>query len=379
MNFAARRQKLLDLAEKQGIGSLLIQNLDSIYYLSGFNAAVASRPFALIINGDKNILVTPMTSADTAREETKGSVDISIYYEHPVGEDHSFSYLTNIKQGLAGVHGVLGVESGRLTHVELAELAGLSCEIKDVSAMLMNMRSVKEPEELVATRVSAKYMDFVLGATLDMLAPGVSELEISQASTFALFKQAAKDLPGAMPGIFTLTTSGPDRTALPHTNTGMRTIVPGDGVILCRQVSIDGYRAQSDRLGFLGRHTPEQAKYYQIALDAHNAALEIIRPGIGAADIDKRIREVYAQHGLEKYFVHRSGSGLGISIAEPPYLRFDSKERIEENMVLVLQPAIYLPGIGGFRRTDSVIVTADGCELITNYPSNIASLTISIS
>lgn len=377
MNYQERREKLINSLKTSGIENILIQDLDNIYYLTGFNAAVTTRPFGLVITRQKSVLIVPATAANSAKMEAQG-VDIVVYYEHPVDSEEKLSFHASLSHVLRILvqDKLIGVEASRLSLADHNVLSEMGFEVQDISTPLSLMRAIKDTKELAAIHLSGKYVDFINKKTLEAIRPGITEIEIDQAGAFALRQEVAKKLPGATVGTFIMSTSGVERTVMPHTNSSMRQIQPGDAVILCRQVAINGYRAQADRMGFLGQPTKEQEAYYSLVLSAHAAALEVIRPGIAASEVDKAIRDVFKKAGVAQYFVHRSGSGLGIGIGEAPYLRFDSQEILSANMSLVIQPAIYIPGMGGFRCSDTVIVKEGGCELITHHPRDIQSLTL---
>ncbi|MEH7522111.1 Xaa-Pro peptidase family protein [Bacillus sp. JJ1503] len=377
MNYQERRHKLIHSLKAVEIEDVLIQDLDHIYYYTGFYAAVLSRPFGLVMSGQKAVLIVPATAADSAKLEAQG-VDIEIYYEHPVEGDKSLNFHASLDQAISSLAQgkLIGVEANKLTLSELNILSSRGLEVKDISTQLSQLRSVKEIDEIEAIRLSGKYVDYINQRTLAFVRPEISEIELEQLGANALRQEVAKNLPQASVTTFIMTTSGTERTVLPHTNSSIRPLQPGDSFILCRQVAINGYRAQCDRMGFVGEPSKEQKDYYSIVLRAHAAALEAIRPGIIASDVDKAIRNVFQQEGVDQYFVHRSGSGIGISMGESPFLRFDSQEILAENMTLIIQPALYIPGVGGFRCSDTVLVQEDGCELITHYPRDIESLTL---
>jgi Xaa-Pro dipeptidase len=379
MDFKARRKKLRSRSADKGIEHILIQNRDSICYLSGFNATVGSRPFGLLLTPAKEVLFTPATAADAVREAVS-DMEICVYCEHPAGENANPSFYAAVKGALSdGVRGkALGAEAAYMSIADQAALNDPGFAVNDIGGLLMQMRSIKDPEELDAIRTAAEYVDRINGKALKALQPGISEMELAQVGVFDLYRQLSQDMPDADASVYTIVTSGAGRTALPHTNTSMRKLDAHDFALFCRQVSVNAYRGQADRMGFLGEPTAEQKKYYRIVLNAHAAAMEMIRPGVRAADIDRRIRAVFAEDGLEKYFIHRAGSGIGLGMAEPPYIRFDSDETIEPAMALILQPAVYVPGVGGFRCTDTVIVTETGAEPITRHPGNIEALTLSL-
>ncbi|CAM5202702.1 Xaa-Pro aminopeptidase OS=Ureibacillus acetophenoni OX=614649 GN=SAMN05877842_102136 PE=4 SV=1 [Ureibacillus acetophenoni] len=377
MNFQKRREILINSLQINGIDNFLIQDLDNIYYLTGFNAAVTSRPFGFVFGHKHSVLIVPATAAESAKQEAQG-VDIAIYYEHPTGKDENLSFHDSLTQVVGEISQgkIIGVEANKLSIADLDKLSGSGIEIQDISNAIMQLRSIKEEEEIEAIRISAKYVDFIIESTLGVTRPGITEIELDQEGAFKLRNEVAKNLPQANVGAFIMTTSGTDRTILPHTNSSLRQVEYGDSLLFCRQVAINGYRAQCDRTIFVGHPSKEMEYYYSLVLEAHAVALKTIQSGITASEVDQAIRGIFRNAGVEQYFVHRSGSGLGISMGEAPYLRFDSQEILAENMVLVIQPAIYVPGIGGFRCSDTVIVREDGCELITHHPRDIQSLTV---
>ncbi len=377
MNYQYIREKLVASLENIGIETILVQDLENIYYLTGFQAANSSRPFGLVLNKQNCTLIVPATAANSAKVEAP-SLNIEVYYEHPVSSECSMSFHTSLTKIISSIAQakLIGVEAGTISLVDMNVLSDNGFEVQDITDQISLLRSIKDTDELDAIRLSAKYADYNIEKTLEAIHPGITEIEFDQVGAFALRQEVAKKLPQARIGTFIMSTSGTERTAMPHTNSSLRQVQEGDSILLCRQVAINGYRAQCDRMGFVGKPNQEQDRYYSVVLAAHSAALDIIRPGISASNVDKAIRDVFEKEGLEQYFVHRSGSGLGVSISEAPQLRFDSDETLMENMALIIQPAIYIPGVGGFRCSDTVVVQKDGCELITHYPRDIHSLTL---
>lgn len=376
MNYQKRRDKLINSLKPFGIEDILIQDLDNIYYFTGFHVAVLSRPFGLVISRQKTVLIVPATANDAAKLEAP-EVEIETYYEHPIQGDKNLSFHESIARVISPLaQGFpIGVEANRISLSDLKVLSEKGLKVKDISPQLSQLRSSKELDEINAIRVSGKYVDVIINKTSDLIRPEITEIDLEQMGANSLRQEVATNLPQASVTTFTMTTSGNERTVLPHTQTSIRRVETGDPIILCRQVAINGYRAQCDRMVFVGGPNKEQKDYYSLVLSAHAAALEVIRPGIKASEVDNAIRSVFQKANVDEYFVHRSGSGIGISMGESPYLRFDSQEILTENMTLIIQPAIYIPGVGGFRCSDTVIVKEDGCELITHYPRDIQSLT----
>jgi len=162
---------------------------------------------------------------------------------------------------------------------------------------------------------------------------------------------------------------------MPHVFSNTRPIQTGDVIIHSRQVALNGYRGESERTCFLGSPSQQQVEMFHIMLEAQLAGLEALRPGVPMKEVDKASRTVFQRAGLGKYFIHRTGHGLGISVHEPPFLRFDEDMLVKEGMVFTVEPAIFIPGLGGFRHSDTAIVTAHGNRITTEHPNDLASMT----
>jgi Xaa-Pro dipeptidase len=173
-----------------------------------------------------------------------------------------------------------------------------------------------------------------------------------------------------------MTPSGSKRSIMPHVFSNTRRMEEGDALIHSRQVALNGYRAELERTVVLGEPTPRQVEAFEAARKAQRAAMDFIEPGVTAAQVDEVARDVLREAGFGEYAIHRAGHGLGISAHEEPYLRFDNDLVLEEGMVYCVEPGIYVPGLGGFRHSDTVVLTSEGSRPITEYPTDLASLTI---
>ncbi|WP_371377339.1 M24 family metallopeptidase [Sporomusa aerivorans] len=376
MNYLLRRERIL-AAAGQTVHGVFIQDPDTIFYLTGYEAVINSRSVGLFMSSRKTVLIVPALAGAGAKAGSNVS-DFALYYEQPEYHPACLSLYACLIRILKEepFRGVLGVDYQKLPVADLQTLKQYGVQTEDVSGILGAARSIKEIDEQTAISTAAHFADFCISATLDAIKPGMTELFVEQQGIMSLTREVESRLSGAGLKCFTMTQSGAARTAMPHVHTGGRILQPGDGVVLCRQVAVNGYRAQCDRTIFLERLANEQRKYYSLVLAAQEAALETVRPGIPACKIEERVRDLFAQAGVAKYFIHRVGHGFGISMAEAPYLRFDSQERIEENMILVIQPALYIPEIGGFRCSDTILVQNSGNTILTKYPRDIASLTL---
>ncbi len=171
----------------------------------------------------------------------------------------------------------------------------------------------------------------------------------------------------------TMVLSGP-KTASPHGNPGNRKIKKGDFVLFDLGVVYQGYCSDITRTVAFGEPTDAQREIYETVRKAEQAAVDSVRPGVKAMEIDKAARNVIEQAGYGSYFTHRVGHGLGISVHEYPSVTGTNELVLEEGMVFTIEPGIYHPGITGVRIEDDVVVTADGVEVLTKFPKELLIL-----
>ena len=139
---------------------------------------------------------------------------------------------------------------------------------------------------------------------------------------------------------------------------------------------INGYAAECERTFFVSKPTPKEKVIFNDMLSARQIALSMLRPGVSCHDVDKATYDFLVEKGYNHNILHRTGHGIGQDNHEGPYLARGSKTELEENMVVSIEPGIYMPELGGFRHSDTVLITSSGYELLTNFPTDLKSLTI---
>lgn len=367
---------LREFIHKRGVFAVLVVRPENQWYLTGFRALLYSRPVLCVAGLARTCLIVPGLEEAHAREGANVD-DLLVYYEHPK-EGGSFSHLPLLQEAIHLVGGKqrLGVEYDALSHRQAQELADMGFVLEDISAWFSEARMVKNEEELRLIREAAKLACLGVSVTLEGTAPGRTELEVEHAGSCAILGEAARLHPGMTLDLFAMTQAGRERTLIPHIFSGTRPMEPGDGVIHSRQVGLASYRAECERTAFIGRPAPEQVRLFNLVCEAQRAALNTVRAGVRAREVDRAARVVIEESGLGDYFIHRTGHGIGLSTHEGPYIRFDSEQKLAPNMVICIEPAVYVPGMGGFRHSDTVVVTATGFEMLTEYPRNLDSLTL---
>ena len=162
---------------------------------------------------------------------------------------------------------------------------------------------------------------------------------------------------------------------MPHVYSSCRRLARGDMVIHVRKPAINGYYAELERTFFIGRPADPAKRAFCAMVEAQLAVFERVRSGVPAADLDRAGRDVLRKYGYGDYAIHRIGHGQGLGRHEEPYLSCQSDMVLQENMVFTVEPGIYIPGVGGFRHSDTIIVTKTGFENVTAFPRTLDELT----
>jgi Xaa-Pro dipeptidase len=344
-------------------------------YLTGFRALLYSRPLVLVVRVDRSFLIVPGLEEGHARDEAIVD-EVHAYYEHPSGNSQTLSHLDLLDD-------LLSAEPGGRVGVEFASCpTGLTRHLSDAGYVPVDlgptitaMRAVKDDFEMKAIADSAKLVATGVNGSIRACRAGATEIEVDGAGTTAVLEALADRADVATIDQLVMTPSGTERSVLPHAFSTTRPLEHGDVLIHTRQVGLNGYRAELERTVFIGAPGAEQRRLFDVMRAAQDAARSTVRAGASCSSVDRAAREIFEREGLDSYAIHRSGHGIGLSPHEPPYLRFDNDELLEEGMVITIEPGIYLPGVGGFRHSDTVAVTSTGSELLTSFATDVETLT----
>jgi Xaa-Pro dipeptidase len=200
-------------------------------------------------------------------------------------------------------------------------------------------------------------------ATLPLIKVGMSERQLASELTLQLLRHGSEPEMPFSP----IVASGPN-SANPHGTPTDRPLSLGDLLILDWGATVNGYVSDLTRTFAIGEPDPELARIAEIVAAANTAARDIAAPGVPASDVDQAARSVIEQAGYGKFFIHRTGHGLGLEGHEEPYIRGDNDQLLEEGMTFTIEPGIYLPNRGGVRVEDDFVITSDGGESLSNLP-----------
>ena len=256
----------------------------------------------------------------------------------------------------------LGLEDRAAWGEQIRWSKAVAASVVPLTETVEELRAVKDPAELARIRAAARIADEALAAAEPMLRPGVTEAQLQQA-----LDDAIRAAGSSGPAYDTIVASGPN-SALPHARPTERELQAGDLVIVDVGATVDGYRSDMTRSFVLGDPDEQAGTMLELVGRSQSAGVEAVRPGVEAGDIDGACRSVIEEAGMGEAFVHGSGHGVGLDVHELPRVASGSSAVLEPGNVLTVEPGVYLPGLGGARVEDLLVVTSDGCRPLTCHP-----------
>lgn len=353
MNYALRIDKLRQKLNKYSIDAMFVSSPQNCMYMSGFTGTSGF----LFISQYGQYLFTDFRYAEQAKQETHS-------YEIIETKSKSFAELKKLvdKQNIIS----LGFESHKLSYDKYNEISGILQGIKlcPTDKIIESIREIKDKEEIRSIQTAAQIASAVFDSIIKMIKPGVAENEIAAELEYLMKKYGAKDR-----AFNTIVASG-KRSSMPHGTATNKKIEMNDVVVLDYGAEYQGYCSDITRTVFVGDTIKEFEKIYKIVLEAQLEALQNIKPGVPGKNIDEISRNIISKYGYGEYFGHGLGHGVGIEVHETVKLSPCSDTILQENMVVTVEPGIYLADKGGVRIEDTVVVTHDGVKLLTDAPKN---------
>lgn len=367
-----RLKKLQEILNVKNVDKAVILKPENSYYISLFQAIIYTRPIAVIVprEGDP-VLIVPYLDLEHARERSPVP-EIKHYYR----EEEFYKILKDELRGTRRVG--LDIDSQRM-YLKVRELSE-SSEVISVLEDVERLRMFKDEAEVQRIKLAAEITDFGMREVMEALKERQSEIVVSARGEYAM-KMKIADLFGEE-GIYpwmnwtvAAALSGP-RSFYPHGMVSGRKVREGDVVIVTLDIAVEGYRAENERTFIIGRPNPEVEKYFNIMEEAQLKAIESLSPGKLTDEADRSAREVFNRSGTIRYVKHRTGHGIGLEIHEKPYLAEGDGTLLEEGMVVCVEPGIYIPEVGGFRHSDTVLITSGGHEVLTKTYKGLTALTL---
>ncbi len=367
------RQKRVERLQKyigeQGLDAMLITSKDAVFYLSGASYDPVERPFIIILRpeGVPSLVVPRLEYEHMMKVEGFG--EIHWYFEYPSIDGQNWYDYVNKDIGKGDV---IGIETSM--HSVYREC--LKAKKTVIVDYIDTMRLVKDESEINAIRLACKWTDYGMKMLHEGLYRGESVIEATMhARNIQTGVVKTTDFNYMTSSFLTAAWPAP-KSAQPHSLPDLGSRM-GDGPIVLMSFNrVNGYASENERTVFLGEPSDRDRRLFDQMMKAREIALSMVKPGTRCADIDLATQDYFKSLGYEDAIRHRTGHGIGLGNHEAPFLSAGGDHVLEENMVISIEPALYFDDIGGFRHSDTVLVTKTGYEIMTHYPVYLDSLTV---
>jgi Xaa-Pro aminopeptidase len=368
MNFRARQQRFQRILEQQGLNYFAVTHMPNVRYLCGFTGSAGALAFARDrARSWKLALFTDGRYAQQAREQSVGAKVV-------IAKGSALIVAAEWMCGSSRNPAIVGFEAEHMSVASSRVLtrAVAKIRLKPTSSLVENLRMIKDAGEAARIRSAVTLASKVFDAVLGDIKPGVPESRIAAEIEYLSRRMGAEGMS------FDTLVAGGLRSALPHGVASSKPLPATGFVILDFGVILAGYCSDMTRTVHMGQPDEASRKMYAAVLKAQLAGIEAVAPGIKTEEVDCAARKVLQKSGLGRYFTHSTGHGVGLEIHESPGLRKAPAGRkqpkmpaknpsqvLETGMVITIEPGVYIPRVGGVRIEDMVLVTEQGCEVLT--------------
>ncbi len=352
--FSFRQERLRTQLDSRQLPLLLVTKPTSVFYLTGFRGSAG----VAVLGLEQGLLWVDPRYILQAREQARG---VEVVEERGGLLKAATRWIKS-----RGVRRV-GYEDLYLTCASFRELQRLlprTVRLAPVGSVVEDMRCVKDPEEVECIRNAGRITAAVFEEVLGQLRPGIREADLAAEIEYRMRRKGAE---GA--AFETIVASG-ERSAWPHARASSKLLRKSELVILDLGAILRGYAADMTRTIYLGEPPRRIRSLYSAVWAAQRRVVECLRPGVRAGDVDAAARRLLAHRGLESYFTHSAGHGVGLELHEKPRLARGEKARLRIGCVVAAEPGVYVEGLGGIRIEDTVLVGHKGPEILTPAPKD---------
>ena len=384
--FKSRARALLDHVQEQGLSGVVLFDNYYILYYTGFAFIPTERPVAFVMNaeGQKALFVPRLELEHAQANAVVDRVDHYIEYPyHPHPADLLEKTLQELglrepyaadQDGYPWVFGYRGPGLGEM----------MGAAPKRVAGFIEDQMMLKSPAEVELIRESIKWANLAHVLLQRYTRVGVTETAVSRRAS----SEATLSMLDAIGPIYRAQSAFEDgpgagyrgqigrNAAIPHALANNITFKPGDVLVTGASAPMWGYNSELERTMIVGPASSEQVQMFEHMLALQEIAFENIHPNRPCSSVDRAVRAYYEDHKLMPYWKHHSGHAIGLRYHEGPFLDVGDQTTIKPGMVFTVEPGLYHPEMGGFRHSDTVLVTESGIEILTYYPRDLESLTI---
>jgi len=383
-----RAERLLEYLQAENLSGAVLFDRDYILYYTGFAFIPTERPIAFILNTEGvRALFVPRLEVEHA--SANALIDrVDYYLEYP-STPRPMDIFKDVL-GELSIHGDFGVDHNGYPLIfgyrgrSLTELLGVTP--KPLAGFIEDQMMIKSEAELRLIAESVKWGHLAHVLLQRYTRVGLTETEVTlKASNEATL--AMLDTIGPIYRAQSYFSSGARagyrgqigrNAAIPHALASNITFQAGDVLVTGANAPMWGYNSELERTMLMGPASDEQKRMFDHMLVLQDVAFEAMGPGIPCAQVDKAVRAYYEEHDLMAYWKHHVGHAIGIRYHEGPFLDNGDPTEMKPGMVFTVEPGLYVPELGGFRHSDTVVITDDGIEMMTYYPRDLESLTIPV-
>jgi Xaa-Pro aminopeptidase len=354
--FSQRRQAAVQRLTQRKLDGLLVSSPASVRYLTGY---AGSNGLVLLTSAECHFFTDPRYATDA-----RASIDATVHIcTKPLIEEAGRVAKRKRLRWLGFEPGWTQVEA----YERLKRAAG-SVKLQPAGGIIEDLRAVKSAEEIAKIRASVLTNSEAFQKTLRRIRPGVREMDVAAELDFQM------RMAGADKAAFETIVASGARTALPHAHPTDKKLEAGELLLIDMGAMREGYASDMTRMAHLGAPPKKIRGLYKAVLEAQLAGVAAVKAGVAAAKVDAAARDVLKRHQLDRAFVHSTGHGLGLEIHEGPRIARKQRARLQAGMVVTVEPGVYLEGLGGIRIEDTVLVTEQGCEILTPTSKELAVL-----
>src|SRR5881628_4177991 len=385
-----RIEKIRGEMRRSRIGALYLTNPTRIMYTTGFSYISTERPLALVIPMDEPLFfMAPQLEYDHIRGECTLADEVYTYPDYP-GRAHPIRIFAKrmaergLRSSVIAADSFDGAAGGfGYRGPSLRDLMS-KARFVDGRDIVDRMRLVKSKEEIRLLRESARWCEVAHDILLENVRSGVHDALVAVRSSHEALARMLNRLGqryvqfkiGLSPVVVGFRGQVGRGSAIPHAVYSKDKIRRGDVLVTEAGVEVGGYTSELERTVIVGKAGPREKKYFETMLRAQDAALRAFKPGVACSQVDAAARTTVELAGLTRALRHHVGHGIGIDGHEPPWLDPGEKTIMRTGMVFSCEPGLYIPGFAGFRHSDTVVITNNGMNFITDYPRSLEELTI---
>lgn len=351
------RESLINVMKDWGIQGMILENPANYFWYTGFSGEEC---FCVLTQDDVELIVD---SRFTEQAKEQAPTVIVRQYNSPNERD---DMIANFFQRHDTT--LVGYEGTYLTHKRFTtyeQILGKRIEFIDATRLLDIVRAVKDKDEITCIEKAANIVDNVFDELCKVIRVGMTESEVAAEIEYRMRKH------GAQKASFDTIAASGYRAALPHAMPSEKKLQVGETIVLDFGAYYNGYCSDITRTVFIGEPDKKMKKVYEVVLKAQLSAISAITDGIWEKAADAIARDIIAESGYGEYFGHSLGHGIGVEIHESPRLSPRSVSSLVVNNVVTVEPGIYLPGKGGVRIEDDVVVLDKGCRILTKASKDI--------